>query len=390
MSRNFRILAGKCADALTERGATWLFVQDGRITELAAADRDVELEPDDIDGRDCLLTPGFIDIHVHGGAGRAIMEANEAAQSAVAKHLARHGVTGFLATTVTGPWPLQSEAVSVAARAMRSPENGMNGAAVLGVHLEGPYINPKKKGAQPPQYILTPSIDDLVSHLGNELDVVKVVTLAPEMEGALDMIRFLSARGIVSSMGHTDATYEQMRAAIDAGARHVTHCYNAMRPLEGREPGVVGAALSSAELTAELIWDNIHVHPASCRALINAKGTSGVILISDGIPGTGMEEGYSFSLGDLPVEVRNGTARLPDGTLAGSLLTMDKAHANADGFDLCARAAMTSFNAASALGLSHRKGLLRPGYDCDVVLLDVAGEVRATLVAGNLVYSRQK
>ena len=167
----------------------------------------------------------------------------------------------------------------------------------------------------------------------------------------------------------------------------MTHCFNAMRPMEGREPGVVGAAFARTELAAELIWDNIHVHPASCRSLVRSKGHDGVILISDGIPGAGMGEGYTFSLGDLPVTIHDGAARLPDSTLAGSLLTLDQAFANAAEFTLPARSAMTSRNAAVALGLGHRKGLITPGFDADLVLLNPDGSVRATFVNGKVTYS---
>jgi N-acetylglucosamine-6-phosphate deacetylase len=217
------------------------------------------------------------------------------------------------------------------------------------------------------------------------------MTLAPEMPGALELIRFLVKNRIIASVGHTNATYAQVSAAIDAGARHVTHCYNAMRPLESREPGVVGAALSRPELTAELIWDNHHVHPASCRALIQAKGEEGVILISDGIPGTGMGDGYEFSLGDLPVTVRDGTARLPDGTLAGSLLTLDRAFLNAGAYTVAQRAGMSSRNAALALGLGDRKGLVSPGFDADLTLLGADGRVLQTFVGGKSVFvSRER
>ena len=382
-----RILAERMADASGVTEHVVLTIDDGKVANVEAWNDATRPEPFDIDERDALLLPGFIDIHVHGGVGRAVMEGTADALEAIAAHLAQHGVTGFLATTVTAPWEQQALALNVAVAAARSPENGKRGAAVLGCHLEGPYINPKRKGAQPGPYILLPDVEDFKRKVGNALSAVRIVTLAPEMPGALELIRFLSANGVITSIGHTDATYDEIGEAIDVGARHVTHCYNAMSPLGSREPGVVGAALSRPELTAELIWDNVHVHPASCRALINAKGSGGVILISDGIPGAGMADGYEFSLGDLTVSVHNGTARLPDGTLAGSVLTLDKAFANALPYSLPQRAAMSSRNAAVALGLGHCKGLLAPGFDADLVLLNADGSVRRTFVAGDCVYS---
>ena len=259
---------------------------------------------------------------------------------------------------------------------------------MIGVHLEGPYINAKRKGAQPGEHILPPDVDSFVDSLGDNLGAIRVVTLAPELDGALNLIRFLSEHRIIASIGHTDATYNQVSAGIEAGARHVTHCFNAMRPMESREPGVVGAAMSRNELKAELIWDNIHVHPASCRALVNAKRTMNVVLISDGIPGAGMPEGYQFSLGDQPAVVQNGAALLADGTLAGSLLTLDAAFRNSGEFPLSERAAMTSSNAAASLGIGDHKGMLKPGFDADLVLLDRDGIVQRTLVAGRTVYER--
>jgi N-acetylglucosamine-6-phosphate deacetylase len=388
-----RIVAGRVVDARGEREQVLVTVEHGKIAGLEPWSESTRPQPGDVDAREALLAPGFIDIHVHGGAGRYIMEASEEALDAVARHLARYGVTGFLATTITGPWDLQAGALAIATRFMerhRDAGKGDGGAAVLGCHLEGPYINPAKKGAQPQQYIVAPGREDLEWHCGDNLRGLKVITLAPEMPGALELIRFLAGSGVIVSLGHTNATYAEMSAAIDAGARHVTHCFNAMRPMEGREPGVVGAAMARPELTAELIWDNVHVHPASCAALVNAKGADGVILISDGIPGTGMEDGYRFSLGDLPVVVNNGTARLPDGTLAGSLLTLDRAFANAGRYGLAQRARMTSRNAALALGLGAKKGLIAPGFDADLALLTADGTVKQTFVGGECVYNLER
>ncbi len=382
-----RILAGRVADARGVRERVVVHIEAGRITALETWNAHTRPQPNDIEAEEALLVPGFIDIHIHGGAGHYIMEGTEEALQAVAVHLARHGVTGFLSTTITAPWEEQRQALTIAAKALHSPENGTTGARVLGCHLEGPYINPKKKGAQPEAAIRPPSITELEREAGEHLSAIKVVTLAPEMPGALDLIRYLVQHDIITSIGHTDATYADMTLAINAGARHVTHCFNAMRPLESREPGVVGATMSHPELMAELIWDNHHVHPASCHALISAKGCDKVILISDGIPGTSMPEGYSFSLGDLPVVVKAGTARLPDGTLAGSLLTLDTAFQNASVFSLAERASMSSRNAALSLGLGNSKGLIAPGFDADLVLLQSNGTVSQTFVAGHSVYN---
>lgn len=384
---DFRILAGQIADARGVRQRVIVSVEGGRIADLRPWTPDAEPLPGDITAPNALLVPGFIDIHIHGGAGRYLMDGTDESLQAVARHLASHGVTGFLSTTITAPWSEQAKALSIAAKAMQSKDNGKEGAAVLGVHLEGPYINPAKKGAQPAQFIRPPSIEELVRETGDNLDAVKVITLAPEMPGALELIRWMAQRNIIASIGHTNATYSEISAAIDAGARHITHCFNAMRPLDSREPGVVGAALARPELSAELIWDNHHVHPASCRALVQAKGAEGVILISDGIPGTSMQEGYAFSLGDLPVVVKDGTARLPDGVLAGSLLTMETAFQNAAPFSLAQRAAMTSRNAAVALGLGGEKGLISAGYAADLVLLGEDGCVQQTFVGGRSVFA---
>ena len=339
---------------------------------------------------EALLLPGFIDTHIHGGVGRSVMEGTTDALRIIGRHLARHGVTGWLPTTVTASREDTARVLRAVSEWMASAENGRDGAAVFGCHLEGPYINPKRKGAQPEQFILPPGIVDFEAWAGPYRDIIKIVTLAPEIPGALELTRHLAAQNIVVSIGHTDATYDEVSAAIDAGARRVTHCYNAMSQLGSREPGVVGAAFAREELIAELIWDNIHVHPASCQALINAKSTSGVVLISDGIPGAGMPDDYAFSLGDLPVVVKNGAARLPDGTLAGSLLTLDAAFRNAAPHTVAERSRMMSLIPARSLGMGKRLGWIGEGYDANFILLDDAGFVRQTWIGGRKVYDSEE
>ena len=372
-----QIHAALAVSANFNRRNVLLKLRDNQITAIEDA-------PDDANADDGMLLPGFIDIHIHGGAGRAVMEGTSDALRAIGRHLARHGVTGYLATTVTASREETVNVLRSVSEAMAQPGNGWDGAAVLGCHLEGPYINPKRKGAQPQKHILPPDIADFENWAGPYRDIIKIVTIAPEMPGALDLIKHLAAQGILVSIGHTDATYDEVCAAMDAGAKHVTHCYNAMTQMGSREPGVVGAALSR-DLTAELIWDNIHVHPASCRALIEAKTASRVILVSDGIPGAGMLDGYEFTLGDLPIRVKDGTARLPDGTLAGSLLTLDAAFRNASEYGLNSLTYMLTYNAARALRLPQ-KGSLTVDSDADLVLLDSGGFVRQTWVGGRKVY----
>ncbi len=383
----FRIFTSVCVDALAEISKCCVTIENGRIVSLEAIANSGSPQPGDIDGGRSVLMPGFVDIHIHGGAGKYVMDGGEESILEIASHLASHGITGFLPTTVTAPRDEIRSTVEASAQLFHSPDNGKSGAAVLGTHLEGPFINPKKKGAQPEEYIIPPSVDELMAQVGSHLDTIKVMTIAPEIPGALDVIKFLCANDIIASIGHSNASYDEMCLGINAGARHVTHCFNAMRPMEGREPGVVGATLMHKELSAELIWDNIHVHPASCAALINAKGVDGVIFISDGIQAAGMEEGFKFSIGGTQIISKNGAARLADGTLAGSLLTLDRAVANAHILSLKDRAKMSSFNALRALGLSHRKGLIRPGYDADLVLLGANGTVKRTFIGGREIYS---
>lgn len=382
---SYRILAGTVADHRMERHDVIVNIHEREIVSLDTWNDSTRPESGDIDARDAIVLPGFIDIHIHGGAGRSVMEGTYEALYEISKHLARHGVTGWLPTTVTAAWEDQIKVLDAVENCLAGFTPVLE-AAILGVHLEGPYINPKKKGAQPEQFILLPDMDEFQRLTSDHFDNILIMTLAPEMPGALEFIRFLVSQNIIASIGHTDATYAEISAAIDAGASHLTHTFNAMRPMDSREPGVVGAAFSRPELTAELIWDNVHVHPASCRALVAAKGTDGVILISDGVQGAGMPDGYSFSFGDLPINIKDGRATLPDGTLAGSVLTLDQAFRNAQGYTLSQRSAMTSYNAARSLRSTDGFGTLAPGHIADLVILNRDETVRRTIVNGVSVY----
>jgi N-acetylglucosamine-6-phosphate deacetylase len=315
-----------------------------------------------------LVVPGFIDLHVHGGDGGDFMGEDIAA--AVAYH-ARHGTTRLLATTVTAPPDALLDAVRTIA-ASGDPR-------ILGIHLEGPWLSDRRRGAQDPAALRAPDPRELEALLG--AGPVRLVTLAPELPGALDLVARVVGAGAVASLGHTDATYDEAIAAIDAGARHATHTFNGMRELHHREPGVVGAVLDRDEVTCELIADGHHLHPAVVRLVTRAKRPERVTFVTDAIDAAGRPDG-DYRLGAVPVTVRGGRATTGDGHLAGSTLTLDIAVRNAVawGIPLPDALAMASTVPAGVLGL--RKGRIAPGYDADLTILDADLRPVGTLVAG--------
>jgi N-acetylglucosamine-6-phosphate deacetylase len=308
-----------------------------------------------------LLLPGFIDLHVHGGAGADVMDAGDAAATLARLH-ARHGTTALLATTMTAP--MADIAAALQALAPLCRERRADAARVLGVHLEGPFISAQRLGAQPPfaSGISLEAIDQLM-----QLAPLRVLTLAPEAGQALALIPALVARGIRVQLGHSDASYEQACAALKAGARGFTHLFNAMSALHHRSPGMVGAALAHAE-HAEMIPDLLHVHPGALHAALRA--VPGLYAVSDATAAAGMPDG-EYRLGRHTVTRCSQAVRLPDGTLAGSVLTMDQALRNlvAIGLTVAEASARCSSHAAHYLGEAQR-GRLQPGCWADVVALD--------------------
>lgn len=366
-------------------------IEDERIVFAgAAADWRSDASPAvEVDAGGGWICPGFIDVHVHGGGGADTMDADLDALRVIALEHARHGTTSFLPTTVTAP---HEQLLRVAAVVREAVGAWMGGAQVLGLHLEGPYVSPKRAGAQNPAHMRAPSQEELQELYKTAQGTWRLVTMAPELPGALEAIRWLTERGVVVSLGHTDATYEQASAGIAAGARHATHLFNAMRGLHHREPGVVGAALTHDAVTVELIADGDHVHPAALRLAAAVKGPERVCLVTDCIRAGGMSDG-AVKLGDLDVVVKDGKARLardPD-TIAGSLLTMAGAvryMVQNVGVPLPDAVAMASATPARAVGVADRKGSLASGMDGDVVVLDDDLNVQATVVSGQVVYSR--
>jgi N-acetylglucosamine-6-phosphate deacetylase len=327
---------------------------------------------EEIKALDKIAAPGFIDVHIHGAGGHDVMEGTEAALTAVAKMVASHGTTSFVATTVTADSEMickSTEGISKYIGIQHMPCDAR--AEILGVHFEGPFINPLRRGVHPPEFIRLPSAELLAKFIDSAGGHALLITLAPELLGAMPCIDAARKAGLVVGIGHTDATYEQARGAIAHGAHHAVHVYNAMRPFTHRDSGVIGAVLTSPEVTAELIADGVHVDDTAMRLLLQAKGAVGVILISDGISATGMPDG-KYTLGSFEVTVSGGVCRDAAGKLAGSTLTLDRALRNIVnlGSSRADALRMLTLNPATLLGIEFKKGSLRAGADADIVLLD--------------------
>lgn len=374
-------------DKVLEPG--YVHVEGGRIAAVGEGEPPADalrwLPTVDLRGR--WLVPGFVDLHVHGGGGGDFMAPDPEAHRRAARFHARHGTTALLATTVTA----SPEALETAVQALAGSVGGdTGGARILGIHLEGPYLSVERRGAQNPRWIRDPDAAELARMLAVGAGSVLMVTLAPERPGALELVRRATAEGVVVAAGHTDATYDVIVRAVEAGLRHAIHTYNGMRGLHHREPGALGAVLDLAEVTCEVIADGLHVHPAAVRLLHRAKGTAGTVLVTDAVAPTGMPDG-DYLLGDLPVRLAGGISELAGqpGTLAGSTLTMDAAvrHAVAWlGVTLPEAVRMAASNPARVLGLEGRLGRIAPGCLADMVALDEDLRVWGTMVGGRWVY----
>ena len=342
-----------------------------------------------IEANDKFVVPGYIDIHIHGGGGSDVMDGNYEAINQIAITHSHFGTTAFLPTTMT----MSKNRIIRSLRSIgEAVEKGTTGAKILGVHLEGPYINPEKKGAQKEEDIKEISIEEFLEFNQASGNLIRLVTIAPEIPGAVDFIRWLNKQGIITSAGHSNATYMQIEEGIQAGLSQVTHLFNAMKGLHHREPGIIGAALASPELTVEVIADGIHVHPMVIKIVIEIKGDERVVLVTDAIRATGINEGI-YDLGGQKITVKQGQARLKTGVLAGSVLTMDKAVKNLVtkvGIPLTKAIKMASFNPAKCIGIDDRKGSLAVNKDADIVILNKNLETELTMVAGRVVYRRKE
>lgn len=333
--------------------------------------------------------PGFIDVHIHGVDGADTMDATKEALDTMVTALPKEGTTSFLATTMTQ----ENKSIEKALRNIGEyigEQNPKGKAEVLGIHLEGPFVNPKMAGAQPIQHIIDPDLHLFKEWQTLSQNTIKLVTLAPEQPGGLEMIRYLSRNEIIASIGHTNATYDEVNLAIEAGANHVTHLFNQMRGLHHREPGVVGAAFLREELKAEIIVDGVHVRPEIVNLAYKQKRSEGLILITDSMRAKCLKNG-KYDLGGQEVTVKEGKAVLGDGTLAGSVLRLGHAVKNIIDYTGCSlenAIEMASVNPAKQLKIYNRKGSITVGKDADIVILDEHMEVNMTFCRGVLAYKK--
>ncbi|MCR4391453.1 MAG: N-acetylglucosamine-6-phosphate deacetylase [Candidatus Acetothermia bacterium] len=369
---------------LGEPAEAWkgdLLARDGRIVRL---DEGIQAPKGatELHAAGLYVAPGFIDLHVHGGGGADFMDAEPEAIRTIAAFHAAHGTTTLLAGILPAPADTMRRAMAAVSEAAPC--------GIAGVYLEGPFVPPSKPGALDGRWFLTPSPDAFRNLVHGHERLVKVVTLAPELPGADELLREVLAVGAVPAIGHTAATYEETMAALRHGARHFTHLWNAMSGLHHREPGPVGAALD-ADAWVELIVDGIHLHPATMRLAVKAKGFDRICLVTDAIGAAGLPDG-DYALAGLPVHVHDGVARLADGTLAGSTLTMDRAVRNFMEFTGCSlpQAVRTaSLTPARLLGIADRKGALEVGKDADIVVFDDNFNVHWTIIGGEIAYARE-
>ena len=358
-----------------------LIVKGDTIAAVIHEEPSAHREINTIDGQGGWLVPGFVDIHVHGGVGHQFMEADTQALRSIARFHSEHGTTAMLATTVTAPLAELEDVLACVHRYRQTPQPY---AQIVGVHLEGPFLNAKRPGAQNPRYFLPPDTSVLKRWLCDYPDTLRLVTLAPELHGADAVISMLSEAGVVPACGHTDATYEDVIAAVPLGLSHAVHTFNAMRALHHREPGTVGAVLTDDRISAEVIADGLHVHPACIRMLHRLKGDR-LILVTDAIAAAGLGDG-TCQLGELDVVVKDGAARLREnGALAGSTLTM------LDAFQYVVRVAkvpveaashMASTSPAKVAGIDSVCGSIKVGKRADLIWLDSDLNLKRVWIGG--------
>ena len=356
-------------------------IDDGAIAAISTADSSELPAGRHVDFPDCTLIPALFDVHIHGSGGRDAMEATDSALNHIGAFLARRGVGAWFATTVTAPLDTLLRSLTGLAKLMHAP---LDGARPVGIHLEGPFLSPHKRGAHAESQLLTPSVA-LFDRLWQAAEGhIRLMTIAPELPGAEETIARATKLGVRISLGHSNAEGEAARRGVAAGAVSATHTFNAMRAFNHRDPGLLGEVLTNDNLFAEIICDGLHVDPAAVRLFRRAKGPERALLVTDAMAGTGMPDG-AYRLGELEVRVQNGRCIIGENTLAGSTLTLDRAvrnYAEFTGAPLAEAVALATRNPAHMTGLDAEIGLLAPGRSADIAVLSAKREVLETFLRG--------
>lgn len=388
------VLTEECLDFLC------LEIKQGKIVQIAKQIPEVYLDSNLKNTKivdfssELYLIPGFIDLHIHGAMGFDVMDGSIEALDQISQALVKEGTTAYLATTMTESESKISQALKNIAEFKKNyknknyENNKIIGAEILGVHLEGPFISPSRMGAQNPEFIKNPDINLFKKFQDLSEDQIKLVTVAPEVCGASEFIKYLCQMGVVVSIGHSDANFSESKKAIDSGVSHCTHLYNAMSSFHHRNPGVVVAVLGDDRVRAELIADGIHVDPAVLALTLKIKTPDKLLLVTDAMRAKCLSDG-EYDLGGQKVFVKSGAARLASGVLAGSVLTLNKAFSNIQDYTGCSlqeAVKMASENPAKQLGIFDQKGSIKINKDADLVLIDQAGRIHATFCHGQLVY----
>jgi len=363
-------------------------IEDGRIASVSSRGaNEIPGGAEVLDFPGATLAPAFFDVHIHGAKGHDAMEATREALDAMGSFLAQHGTGNFLATTVTAPLDATLKSLSGLAKLLaRPPVAGQ--ARPIGIHLEGPFLSHTRRGVQPPEHLLAPNIATFDRLFEAAEGRIRLMTLAPELPGAVELIAHATARRVKVSLGHSDATAAETRAAIKAGAISATHTFNAMRPLDHREPGILGTALTCDALYAELICDGIHTAPEMVKLWWRAKGQERAILVTDAMSATGMPDG-EYQLGGFAVQVANGRA-MARGVLAGSVLTLDRALTNFMAFTgapLEQALRLLTVNPATMTGLGDQAGSVAVGMPANLVAVDGMGKLVGSVVNGKAVFN---
>ena len=383
----FTLHGARLVDATTDIASGDITIHGDRIENVGEVQNTAQRI---VDATDAIVMPGFIEVHTHGGGNHSLHTTDVQEIRAYLRWIPGTGVTSFLIGVLGTPYAMPEPQLVTSVEAIESYGNTL-GAEPLGIHLEGPYISEKRRGAHAPSWLRKPNEAEIERIIALTKGYLRLITVAPELPGAPLMIRRLVEAGVTVSIGHSDADYEQTREALQLGITHATHCFNAMRSLHHRAPGPIPAIAQAEQVLGELIADGVHVHPAMMDILVRILGPERTIIVTDALEAAGMPDA-TFELAGQQVHVACGAARLADGTLTGSILTMDQALRNVlvmTRVSMSEAVGMLTLNPARSARVADRKGRLQADYDADILIFDASLKLQATICRGQIAFANE-